>query len=193
MLCHCHQVLKHLGAPGFIKQLLLAEFLSFLTFFFPHFPPEHSHWDVIHCLIKLQKDLSGLGRTTNRMLSNKPKHKITSSLVRKRFDYPHFCTKKLKENLHWSLKAWLVFNWNVARKEEYISKSYPDWNQLELICPLPGDREWMWTACYCRCRLFQVRATNRLGFYVYQELNCASLPNEGKITLHEGEVTEGIK
>lgn len=37
------------------------------------------------------------------------------------------------------------------------------------------------------------RAANRRGFYVQQELNCASLPNDGKITPHEGEAVEGIK
>lgn len=38
-----------------------------------------------------------------------------------------------------------------------------------------------------------VCAANRRGFYVLQELNCTSLPNDGKITPHEGEAVEGIK
>jgi len=92
-------VLKHLRAPGFIKDLFLAE----LSFF--DFPAESSHWDVIHCFIQFQQDSLGLERMTNQMLQNKSKHKITLSLARKRFDYPHFRTKKLQENLHPSLKA----------------------------------------------------------------------------------------
>lgn len=50
------------------------------------------------------------------MPQNKSKHKITLSLARKRFDYPHFRTKKLQEDLHSSLKAGLILNWKVASK-----------------------------------------------------------------------------
>lgn len=49
------------------------------------------------------------------MLQNKSKHKITLSLARKGFDYLHFLMKKLQKS--WSLKAWLVPNWNVASKQ----------------------------------------------------------------------------
>lgn len=147
-------------SPGFHQGSLFWQSFLYLS----SFPAENSNWDVIRCFIQFQQDSSGLGITINRMFQNKSKHKITLSLARKRFDYLHFRMKKLQKNLHWSLKAWLVPNWNVASKQVCPSNLILTGISLSWFVPsLVTGRE---------CRVLGIAdgaipvCTNQGGFYV---------------------------
>lgn len=163
VFCNCHQelhVLKHLWAPGFIKDL----FFGRIPFIYLISPQKTLIGMLSAAFIQFQQDSSGLGITINRMLQNKSKHKITLSLARKRFDYLHFRTKKLQKALLWSLKAWLVPNWNVASKQVCPSNLILTGISLSWFVPsLVTGRE-------CRARGIADGAiplcTDRWGFYV---------------------------